>query len=749
MKTLFSTHSRRFGLRILAVLFFGFFIACNDASSSLPEIPEMSISGGPLRFSEAGGDLRISFSTNRPWTARLIDNLDAEQNPWCTLSTESGQAGNHDLIVHTEQLTGDYREAILILNASAAGCELPVMQSGQPVITTADAAEIDEASAALSGSWHYSGTLAVAEFGIAVREDSEPQYTFHAAEEQAEDGSFTVRIGDLRNATDYRYLAYVRTDEGALYEGDEKAFRTDIAPVRISIAELKAAGRRIAAGGSQTLTESQYIEGVVIASGTPSAASTQALAPEEAYVMIVDADGPESGITLYFGNSADNGFAVGDKLSVRTKYGLIRHSQGGGMVDLHPLPTGIRTISTGNTVAPVAIDHTKFADYESMYVRIEKTQLTRLFTDPEKYPVWGSATRWNMEVENSEVSYSLHVPIESELAAAAPATGSGTVTGIVIGGDKEEYVLRCDRLSDVAGLASARFESLLELRYLEPEFQGVLCVDEPATGNLIIPYRNGDGSVIAGTLSAEVSGDPEVVGDLAVTSVSDCRIGIGTGSIQLAVTGTPGAAGTVTFTISGLDALGSNNSCTAEVTVPAGPEVGNFEVVWNMDNKGDTSVAVSGNTLPEIAVSDFVLTASAANISGTKWADDLGAIGWDTNTSENKSSAPVQYYLTTLTVGSGKTLALSGLDLTQRIKDGNVTLSVQYSLNGGAFIEIVALALTSADSKITVNLGKIPALKTLVEGSTVQLRIVPMATNASTKWAVKAKSRLALYGNAE
>lgn len=48
-----------------------------------------------------------------------------------------------------------------------------------------------------------------------------------------------------------------------------------------------------------------------------------------------------------------------------------------------------------------------------------------------------------------------------------------------------------------------------------------------------------------------------------------------------------------------------------------------------------------------------------------------------------------------------------------------------------------------------INLNKVAALKTLAEGSTVTLRFVPMATNASTKWAIKANPRLALYGNAE
>lgn len=48
-----------------------------------------------------------------------------------------------------------------------------------------------------------------------------------------------------------------------------------------------------------------------------------------------------------------------------------------------------------------------------------------------------------MEVEKSEISYSLYVPADSELPPQAPAAGSGTVTGTVIGGDDND----CDRAS--------------------------------------------------------------------------------------------------------------------------------------------------------------------------------------------------------------------------------------------------------------------------------------------------------------
>lgn len=747
MKTSLSLPMRTlYGLLLLTA---GLWSSCDDASSKLPDKPEMKVSNEPLLFSADGGEQIITFTTNRAWQAMLIDNLDDQQQPWCSLSAEEGEAGSQQLVLRTERLEGDYRQATLLLNASAAGCEIAVMQSGQPVLTTDDAVQIDESGATLGGSWIYSGPIDAAEFGIAVRKPDQTQPAYYPVSEREANGAFSTRVTELESTTRYRFTAYLLTSDGTLYQGAEKEFTTDAAPVRTSVAELKAAGRQIVAGGQQTLTASQYVEGIVIASYRPATEPTpeaQAFAPEQACIMLVDGTEANSGITLRFDQSSQNTYRVGDKLSVRTKDGVLRHAQS-GLVDILPLPAGIRVLSTGNEVAPTTIDHTNLADYESMAVRIERTQLTRLFTDQTVYPTWGSATLWNMEVEQSETSYLLHVPADCELAAQTPRSGSGPVSGIVVRGD-DDYALRCDKTSDVAGLVNERFESLLELRFLAPEFQGSLCAGEAATGNLAIPYRNGDNSVLAGQIWAEITGGEAVTGDLAVTPVSDWQIGTGSGSILLAVTGTPGAAGTVTFTVHGLEALGTQNTCTAEVIVPDLPEVGNFEAVWDTNTEKGAARTPGSSSNSSISITDMTLTASAANISGTKWAD-FAAIGWDTNTAANKLSAPVQYFQTTLTVGSGKTLALSGMDIEQRINGGDVTLSVQYALNGGAFVEIEALPLTSDSQPFTVNLGKTAALNSLAEGTRITLRLVPMTTSATIKWGIKKGSRLAVYGNAE
>lgn len=751
-----KTFAKRLFLGMM-VLPFSALWSCNDPSSKLPETPLVTVSEQEVFFTENGGEYTVSFSTNRTWCAELINNLDSNKEPWCTLSAESGEAGNNHLTIQALSLEGDYREAVLILNASASGQEILIKQSGQPVITTADAIEVDEAHATLGGSWHYSGEIEVQEFGIELRENTSEQVATYIINELDENGAFSLRVEKLLAETSYTYCVYLLTRDGIFYQGEQKSFTTDRIPERISIAELKAMGRQVAAGGQQKLTESQYVEGVVVDSfvpvlpeENPSVDETEArgLLPSEAYVIIMDDTKPNSGITMRFPIAEQNTYSEGDRLVVRTKDGVISHAAS-GLVDFVPAPIGVHVAAEGEMITPAVADHTLLADYESMVVSIDNTQLTRLFTDKNAYPLWGSTQLWNMEVEGSELSYTLYVPADSPLAAIETMSGSGSVQGVVINDESIGYAVKATKSSDVADLTADRFDSLLELKFFAPEVQGTLCVGEESSAQLVIPYRNGDNSILEGTISVVISGDEAVVGDLAVESLVDYQIGMGLGEIVLAITGSPGAAGSLIFTVEGLKALGSSNFCTAEVVAPAAPEVGNFEAVWNTNTaKGDSEMKLLSNTNEAIGVSNWILTATSSNITGTKWAD-FAAVGWDANTADNYLTSPVQYFQVTVTVGSGKKLVLSGWDLQHRINGGDVTLSVQYSINEGKFMEIEQRLMTSESGAITLNLGKVEALTNLVEGTTLTLRLVPMATSASIKWGIKKGERFALYGNVE
>ncbi|MBR5850643.1 MAG: BACON domain-containing protein [Alistipes sp.] len=733
MKLLSYSSKQLAGLMLL--LLAAFAGSCNDPSSQLPEAPSMSELSDVIYFSEEGGTQTISFSTNRAWTASLMNNLTSANEPWCELSAESGAAGPHKIAINVTPLQGDYREAILLLNASATGAEIVISQSGQPVITTNEASDINEAKATLSGAWRYSGEIEVSEFGFEVATKSNGTYTRYPVAEKAEDGSFAYQLTALSAETSYLYRIYIQTPD-VVYTGEVKEFKTDKAAAPIAVSTLKEAIFQLAKGGSKNYTENDLIKGVVIAAY--AADETQA-----ASLLLQDGTQANSGIRVILSEQGAATYQKGNYLEVRLKYGKMEHSEQ-GLASIVAPADGIRLLENNKSVEVVAVDHTKLADYEAMCVAIEQSQLTRLFTNATNYPTWSAAELWGVEVNGSEKSYSIHVPANSALASQVPATGSGTVKGLVELYANGEYVLCCQKSEDVAGLTNDRFASLLDLAFLQPEFKGSLVVDEPASGSVVIPYRNGDYSTLPGTISVEVSG--EAAEGISVASVTDFQIGAGSGEITLAVSGTPTTAGVITFTVIGLDELGNKNSCTAEVIAPAVPEVGNFEAIWNTGTaKGDSVMKLSSNSNASIEVSDWTLHASSSNITATKWAD-FAATGWDANESV---LAPVQYFETTLKVGVGAKLVLSGMDITHRINGGDVTLSVQYAINGGAFAEIESMLLTSATEPFTVNLGKVAALTSVVEGSVVTIRLVPKATSSSIKWGIKAKSRFAVYGNVE
>lgn len=712
---------------VTAILAFA--VSCAPESSKLPDKPVMESMAEALVYSESGGQDEILFTTNRPWTAEVkyLVGAVSEGEEWCHISSLAGSEGENVIKVSVDALKGDYREAVVILNAHAAGYEVQIMQAGQPVIQTGDAVDITESSAALSGKWIYSGEISVQEFGIAVAASGE---SYRYVPVSSEDRQVSVVVSDLKAQTDYNYAVYVKTTDGTIYMGDIKEFKTDPAPVRKSIAEINAEGEAVSPGGKKSMKESLYIEGTVVYSADN--------------LLIQDDSAAHSGLAV----SVNGNYAKGDKLKIRTKGGELLHLSS-GLVKLDVPSKNIERVSSGNVVSPVQVGHIELASFGSMAVSIANTQLTKLFTNSDKYPVWGSTTVWTFEVNGSDQSYCVYVPSSSALAKAETKNGSGSIEGVCYFDESlGEHVVLCSETAQLAGLTEERFESLLEFAFLETYFDGVLNAEEEADARIVVPYRNGDNSYIEGPVFVTMtSTNPDALGTLSVESFDGVQIGTGSGQIVFKVSGVPAAAGAIEFEIHGINGL-RTNTCTAEIIGEVLPVVGNFEAVWDTNTSKGSNKTSGTSSNSAITITDLFLVASSDNISATKWAD-LGAQGWDLNTSANFLTSPEQYFYTEIIVGSGKTLSLSGFDLTQRINGGDITLSVQYSINGGEFAEIVSLLMTSDTADTVVNLGKVKALTSLPEGTKVTMRLVPMGTNTKTKWGIKAKSRFAIYGNAE
>lgn len=92
--------------------------------------------------------------------------------------------------------------------------------------------------------------------------------------------------------------------------------------------------------------------------------------------------------------------------------------------------------------------------------------------------------------------------------------------------------------------------------------------------SISLPYTSGNGGPYLGT-SATSTGVSDLTATLSAGTLTN-----GSGTISLAITGTPDASGTATFT---LEILGS--SCTFTATVNAGPEPGSFYTTTNDEGK--------------------------------------------------------------------------------------------------------------------------------------------------------------------
>jgi len=727
-----------------------------DPVYELPVEPTLTADAKYLIYGMDGGSQSITFTANRAWTAKLLDNQLNDSVEWCSLSSAEGKEGTHTITISVISLDGDYREAFLILNCSGAGAEIPVMQSGIPIVTAEEAASIYEAGATLTGNWYYSGEIDVTEIGFAIAEESSGNYTNIMLElDSISQGTFSEKISDLLSETTYLFKFYVKTASGEYYYSEAKTFTTDVVPVHLEVKDLVARGKALAVGGSQEQTLSEFI-----------AVSISYVVEQDNLIKLslVDSDcSSDIGegksvanygimVTIPSDSTMLGVYQVGDVLKVRTKGALLSNIDGNPLLALKD-PASVEKTSTGYILDPVTVAHFELNDYLAMYVAIENTQVTKSYLDEELYPSW-SNTVFTMEVSGSEQSYSMQVPDGASFAADSVLTGSGTLKGIVNPG-QVGYLVNPRSASDLAGLSNDRFVSLLELRFLDPVFVGELTVGKPSTAYISLPYINGDGSTLTADISVTMSGtgvDSLGADPLEVIGITDPTVGIGIGELRLEVTGTPVVKGEIIFSIVGFDAYLSNTTVNTTVITEYVPVVGNFEVVWDVSTCNyATSMAYTTNTNPDITVTDLIGVNFNGSGETTKYLQDFATTGCDANTDENRISEPYVYLTTSLTVAAGKVLHLSGMDITCRTNGGDSKVSFQYSFDGTNFTEFDYFYIGSIEPT-TLKLGEIDALKNVVEGSTVTFRIVPVNPISTAKWGISGKSTdrgLAIYGDVE
>lgn len=725
--------------------------------ADMPTKPEMEVSEENFILGKDGGTITFTLTTNRAWVIAVSGNKTIDEKEWCSITPLKGEAGTHTItvtVIPEEDENADARVTKLQVVASATGKMVRIVQSGKPVVLTSEAKDVYEKSAVIGGVWGYADEIEILEIGAAYKQESETDFTYQASDDKGvEKGAIVVSLSDLTPETKYVFKAYIKDKNNTYFYGEDKEFTTPGLPVFEKISNIRALGSDLKSGGTKTIEHNGILRGIVVSDHAGGNIDTLRFA-------FTDGETGNSGIFIALPTVADNTYLPGDSLNIRTKGAILKKLNQNVSYQLEVTSEKITKTSSDNPVSAIVVSHVDLANYEAMYVEIQNTQITKNFMDETQFPVWndGALFNYDMEVNGSEYTYVLNVLSTAGFASDPVIRKSGTLKGIVsnmAATSSNKWAAVYPRNNqDLSGLTQERFNSMLELRFGVPAFSGrMYTFSEISNTKISIPYYNGDGSIIANTITAAVSGTGAE--GITVSSVSNYKLANGSGSIDLIIGGTPQVAGDVTFTISGLETyLGENNTCTATVAEAEKPD-GNFEAFWNTaglakpyGNANTTPLAVNNNN-SSVTVSNLVSRNFDTSGSGS-WGDCWGGINWAANTNDNKLY-PEKDAQFTVTVADGKTLSLVSLDMTTRVNGGVESISVQYKIDNGTYTEINLLL--SGDESKKSDLKEIAGLQNITSGETVTFRIVPIGGTATGKWAINKNDitgkSLSLVGNIE
>ncbi len=344
-----------------------------------------------------------------------------------------------------------------------------------------------------------------------------------------------------------------RFDDFTLYQGGNGSMIDPGTPgekTYITVAELRAKGE-------VTISENLYVKASVI-SNKDGGNSTS-------LKNVVISDG-EAGIAVRFTANAD--YAVGTELELALEGAQLSKYQ--GLLQLNNF-SNAKATTTGETKIIPAKEVTA-ADivagtYESMYVAVPDVEV--IAADLGKKMVEdGKHTNIGMEAKTGQ-NFSMFSASYSVFKDDNVPQGSGTLKGIagvnIPDGEAAIYQVAPQTATDFAGLTGPRFGGEAVFAFGTPEFTAttIKAGEAIVNGKITIPYTAATGSETY-NITVAVSGDAAAGIDPITTAVTK-TLSEGTGSIELPITGTPTAAGSVTFTISGIAEL-TNNTVVATVT---------------------------------------------------------------------------------------------------------------------------------------------------------------------------------------
>ena len=736
---------RRFSGWLLGALLLvpALLVSCQD--DLVPAAPYLDIDQTTLIFGVNGGTQNVTFTTDRDWFLSKIET----QEEWYSFSATEGPAGTATIAITVEPSSEDAnaRKGQLQLRASAEGAVITVIQSGVPIVTTADVISKDEVSALVKSNWVYAVDLDLQEQGVMY--NAKGSSSVHTARyEPIGKGDYNTLLENLSPETEYEYKAYILTVDGKYYYGDVKSFTTDKTSTPIAIEELRALTT------AQLASEFLKIECIVL----NNAEHGNDVIGDSKRLFVVDKANPtkaNSGIIVTL--DIDNPYAHGDVLEVKLNGAAAGTANGVKQVTVNSLK--VRKTGTA-AVVPVAIGYGEIDNYEAMYVEIDRTQITRSFLNAVNYPTWNGAghpnnnTTYVMEVEGNETTYGLFVDANADFAGGRLLTGSGKAKGILFRNSGSIPTLYPTKAEDLAGLAGTRFQTVLVLKFISARFSGELVAEKAISGSTVITlsYQNAEeGDVLPGPVSIEITGDGAP--GITIDPKSNIALieGSSTQTLAFEVKGTPTELGSVLFTVKGLEAYGLEGAnAQVRANVVSGIPQGNFNVNWaptssySSQHGASAPLAVTSNNQSALVVSPvtgYGFTGSASGHYGTTWG---GVIAVD-----NSALNPTTYAEFSISTGSKALSVYSLLANIRRNGQGYQTCTVQYRFGSGGFTTFMELEATGNTVNFQKDLSNVAELQNIAPGTTVTFRLIPRGATASDGRWVLTGTGLSIGGNVE
>lgn len=446
-----------------------------------------------------------------------------------------------------------------------------------------------------------------------------------------------------------------------------------------TIAEVRALGTSV-----DNISETWKIRGIVMSDRNTNMDSKS--------IVLQDGIAVNSGITIR--TSTAHTYDKGDDLEVIVTGGSL--SQYNGLLQLTPASSAeiVRKETNVNLYEPklITVIDLKTGNYESMYVKIDATQVTKPDCSGNLYNSV-SYGKVNMETADNTFLMYINSSASNDFKNNPMPTGNGNLCGIAYVNNTTYQVLP-QSAADISGLTGTRFVS-----YGTPTLTGKLKKETELSGCYItIPVYDLP-SPTNYKVSVEVSG----AGAAGINPVSETTIKTNDdGNLIANITGTPTAEGAVSFVVT---VKNMSNATVCSGTIASTVLAANY--VWNLAS-GDLGTITEASTSTTKGLDPLVWTLAPT------WKTSTIYFGFDSTKGVQigKSNNPATSYVLATTYADATPLtkirvnastASSGVTKLS-VKVNGTLVGSEQTLTSSAADYDFALSSPSSSSNIEITL---------------------------------------------